>query len=375
MGSIPTTGHRPGRLESALSNTALLSQGETLVRSVAMLDWFTGYLGYDASALVLGRVMVIEPGGEVVHQRERWETARGSWQSGVQICRTSPTDAMLKARDLGYLCSPFSCLQVSGNPTKFLQGHNAAGPSVSMLGPVLQAMVRQFAEGLRPGDADDERLPCVHRSRVDVATAADLGSHDAVHQLLELAARVTRSRHGRALNDQGTVYWGQGSRRWKLKMYCKHCELKKHIPPNVGILKDLLEWTRTHVRIEVELYRPELKDRGTLNDDVVWEYARKIEVPTMKAARKLDQVQLRGPVRMALQLWLNGNDVSLALSRASFYRYRREILDASGLDISMNASDQTEANPDVLCTIEELQRCEVVEIPKNIQRSLFGAQL
>lgn len=339
-----------------------------------MIDWFSGYVGYNASQMVLGQFFEIAPGGEVIRHRDRWETAKGSWESGVQVTRGEPTEAMLQAaREMGFLCSDSAVLRVSGNPVKFLQGHNAAGPSVSLLGPIVQAMVRAFGEGLRPVDADDVRLPSVHRSRVDVTTAVDLGTHEAVHDWLRLASTTTRSRHGRAIDSSGTVYWGKNSRRWSLKAYCKHCELKAHPPVDRALMADLLEWTRPHLRLELTLRRPELKDRGTLEESIIWEYAHKLEIPTMKSTGKMDAVTLSANERAALQLWLNGNDVSVIFPRATFYRHRRAILDQVGVDISMNAVDQVEADPDALLGVEELQRREVIEIPERVQRSLFGA--
>jgi hypothetical protein len=339
-----------------------------------MIDWFSGLVGYDASNLVLGQFLEVSPSGEVIRHRDRWETARGSWESGVQITRALPTEAMLQAsREMGFLCSERSVLSVSGNAVKFLQGHNVAGPSVSQLGPVVQAMIRAFGEGFRPVDADDERLASVHRRRVDVTTAVDLGSHQAVHDWLRLAASATRSRHGRAIDSSGTVYWGKHSPRWSLKAYCKHCELKAHPPANPELLVDLLEFTRTHLRLELTLRRPELKDRGTLDESILWEFLHRLEIPTMKATGNFDDVNLFPAERMSLQAWLDGHDVSAILPLRTFYRYRRRILDQVGVDITMNAADQVKADPNALLGVEELQRREVIEIPERIQRSLFGA--
>lgn len=340
-----------------------------------MIDWLSAYVGYDASNLVLGRFVELAPGGECIRDRDRWETARGSWESGVQITRAGPTSDMLQAsREHGFLCSENSILKLSGNPSKFLQGHNVAGPSVSQLGAVVQAMVRAFGEGFRPLDADDERLPALQRSRVDVTTSVELDSHEAVHDWLKLAASMTRSRHGRAVDSSGTVYWGKNSRRWSLKAYCKHCELKVHPPVVVReLLADLLDWTRQHLRLELTLRRPELKVHGGLDERIIWDYAHRLEVPTMKAVAKLSEADLRPAQRGALQLWADGRDLTRYYSRATLYRHRRAILDQVGVDVTMDAQAQLTAADTVLLSIDELQRREVLQVPDRIQRSLFGA--
>jgi len=337
-----------------------------------MLDWFTGYVGYDASELAVGQFFEVDAHGELVRRLNRWETARGSYSSGVQVTRGMATDAMLASRvQYGYLCSQ-DVLKVSGNPSKFLQGHNVAGPSVSELGPVLQGLVRAFGEGLRPRDADDPTLPAVHRSRMDCTTAIDLGAHQAVHDWLKLAATKTRSRHGRAIDSSGTVYWGKNSTRWSMKAYCKHCELSAHPPADMDLLPELLEWTRPHLRLELTLRRPELKNRTTLSEAIIWEFFAKLEVHTMRERTHVE-VNLKAGPKLALQAWYDGTDLSSMLNRMTLYRYRKAILAETGIDITLPRVEQsTEALPQLL-GLDELREREVTEIPTRIQRSLFGA--
>lgn len=358
-----------------------------------MLDWFSGYVGYDGSGLALGKFFEIDQGGELIRCRDRWETARGSFESGVQVTRGTPPESTREiprgrpnfgtipvpctpmfeaAKQFGFLCSP-QVLRISGNPSKFLQGHNVVGPSVSELGPVLQALVRAFGEGLRPPDADEEALPSVHRSRLDVTTAVDLGSHQAVHDWLKLAETATRSRHGRAMTSGSTVYWGKNSTRWSLKAYCKHCEMKDHRPDVPEFLRSVLsEWTRTQLRIELTLRRPELKDRDTLDEAVIWEFFQRIEVQTMKENPQAE-LHLRPAVRAALQLWYQGNAVSTFYPTRSFYRYRREILDETGIDILLPYVEQSKEAKPALLGLDELREREVKEFPELVQRSMFGA--
>lgn len=337
-----------------------------------MLDWFSGYVGYDASRMEVGRFFEVDSHGQVMRERPRWETAVGSFESGVQVTRAQATDGMLgPGRRLGFLCAA-DVLKISGNPAKFLQGHNAAGPSVSQLGPVLQGLVRAFGEGLRPVDADLPQLPAVHRSRVDVTTACDLGEHRAVHEWLELAATKTRSRHGRAINSHGTVYWGKNSTRWAMKAYCKHCELQAHPPADVELIPDLLEWTRTHLRIELTLRRPELKDRGQLSEAIIWEFFSKLEVHQMQQKAYAPET-LRPMHRLALESWYNGGDLKSTLPKKTFYRYRKEILEGTGIDVLMPRALQSQDAAPTLLGLDELQAREVKDVPARIQRSLFGA--
>lgn len=339
-----------------------------------MLDWFTGYVGYDASQMPIGRFWETDRHGEVVRERPRWETAQGSFESGVQVTKFAPTDGMREsAKKFGFLCAD-EVLKISGNPVKFLQGHNVTGPSVSLLGPIVQGLVRAFPDELRPRDAHELTLPAVHRSRVDVNTMIDMKTHQAVHDWLIAAETKTRSRHGRAVADFGTVYWGKHSKRWSMKAYCKHCELQKHPAADSDLQKELLEWTRTFLRIELTLRRPELKDRGTLSESLIKEFFGKLELHTMRVSTFSEAKQVLSLAkRSSLAMWYMGTDLKCWLSRKSFYNHRKEILEVTGIDIALPASVQPADAVPVLQGIDELFANEVREVPARIQRSLFGA--
>jgi hypothetical protein len=339
-----------------------------------MIDWITGYVGYDASRMALGRFWEVDRHGEVVRERPRWEKAEGSFKSGVQVTKSMPTDQMRdNAKEFGFLCAE-DVLKISGNPIKYLQGHNVTGPSVALLGPVVQGLVRAFPDELRPHDADSLVLPAVHRSRVDINTLVDLGSHQAVHDWLMLAETKGRSRHGRATSSDGTVYFGQHSKRWAMKMYCKHCELKSHPPADPALLPDLLEWTRTFLRIELVLRRPELKDRGALDESVIWEFFAKLELNTMRVKTYSDAKSvLPTGMKLALGMWYTGTDLKTFLPNRTFYRYRKEILGVTGIDVMRPYADQDPSAAPVLLGMDELLKREVKDVPSTIQRSLFGA--
>jgi Phage replication protein CRI len=339
-----------------------------------MIDWFTGYVGYDASRIVLGRFYEVDRNGAMIRDRDRWETAQGSYESGVQVTKAAPSSGMIaSSHEHGFLCAP-QVLQISGNPIKYLQGHNVTGPSVAQLGPVVQGLVRAFPEELRPHDADSLVLPAVHRSRVDVNTLVDMGSHQAVHDWLMLAETKTRSRHGRAVNSDGTVYWGQHSTRWAMKAYCKHCELKKHPPADSELLVDLLEWTRPFLRIELVLRRPELKNRGQLDESIIWEFFAKLELHTMRVKTYSEAKSvLPTGMKLALGMWYAGTDLKSFLPERTFRRHRKEILAVTGIDVAMAYADQQASAAPVLLGMDELFKREVKEIPHRIQRSLFGA--
>jgi hypothetical protein len=332
------------------------------------LDWFTGLIGYDASGLRVGRVLSVGPWGDIEWDRDRWEKVRGSYEATVQVTREGATEAM---RSCGFACAQ-EVLKVSGNPTKFLQGHNVFGPSVEEAGAVLRAMVRAFPDGVRPADSDDEALRAVHRSRYDVVVHVDLGAHRLVHEWLGAAATMTRSRHGRALVSGSTVYWGQHSTRWTMKAYCKFCELKAH--PALEMQDELRAWCESHLRLELTLRRKELKDRGALTEDVVWEFYEKLTTGVSEMEVTPDVVNglaLSIACKMTLRRWLDGVDVRYEVPRATFYYYRRLILEALGVDISLKRDKYWGELDRLGFDVAYLKARQVKKVDQGLQRVLL----
>lgn len=336
-----------------------------------MIDWFTGIVGYSGELLKLNKVVELTPSGEIIWTTERKLQVRGSYDASVQLGRSLPNESMLVAsRKYDLECMPV-CLIISGNPSKFLQGHNVFGPSVASLSPVVQAVIRGLPGEIRPGDADSELWPALHRSRVDITTSIDMGSHSLVHEWLRAAATSTRSRHGRALVSGDTVYWGKHSRRWTMKAYCKFCELREHGPGDLALRKRLMEYCEGQLRLELTLRGPELKDRGTLDESLIWDFFDRITIGVVKAdVGGLDmKTDLPMSVQFTLVRWVGGEDVRMSLPRSTFYWHRRKILDVLGLDISLKYEKKTvEA---MTFDLDYLRSHEVKLIPAQLQALLF----
>lgn len=333
-----------------------------------MQDWLACHAGYNADNMKLGRIYEVKPDGQVAYSVERWAKAQGSYSATVQVCRDSPTrDMLASAAKHGLLCSDRNVLKISGNPVKYLQGHNVFGPSVSQLGSLTRAFVQALPEGLRPADAGNNQWPAIHRSRVDITSMIDLGSHRLVHEWLRHAETETRSRHGRAMVSGSTVYWGKHSRRWSMKAYCKFCELAEHKPDDNNFYNMAREWCEGQLRLELTLRTPELKDKGTLAESLVWDYMNKIEVGVMNTDVKNGaRPKLKPQVEAFFSLWASGSDVRMMLPKRTLYRYRRIILDEVGVDISLPRREQSDIEREVF-DLDYLKAHEVKGVPTHLQ--------
>jgi hypothetical protein len=61
------------------------------------------------------------------------------------------------------------------------------------------------------------------------------------------------------------------------------------------------------------------------------------------------------------------------LPARTLYRYRKEILEVTGIDIVLPYVEQSSGAGPVLLGMDELFKREVKDVPARIQRSLFGA--
>jgi len=328
-------------------------------------------VGYDASNLRLGELRAINRSGEVEWVKDRPEPVKGSFESKVLVGRGTPTDDMRDAAErLNLVLNP-EVLWVSGNPVKFLQGHNVFGASVQSLAPIIRTLVRNLPPDMRPHDADSDLWPAVKRSRVDIAVMIQMESHDDVHAWLQAAGSASRSRHGRALVSGDTVYWGMHSRRWSNKAYCKSCELKQHPVADLKLNNQLREYCRAQLRMELTLRTPELKDRGTLGEDLFWKYFERIEFGgiDMSRVKKLDDLPEK--TQLCCLKWIKGADVRHMYPIRTFYYHRRLILDKLGVDISISFSNQENIVEHIKYDGQYLRAHEIKTPPDYLQGWLF----
>lgn len=252
-------------------------------------------------------------------------------------------------------------IEISGNPSKFLQGHNIFG-SNDLIG-LGAAMIRSIIErvpGLTPSpeqlamiDSGQYRL-----TRVDVTESWAFQTRQQVRTaILGLSRQAHLTHRGRAsVAKESTCYWGKNSRRWSLKAYCKGDEIEapKHALPLAHMANtDLRESADKLLRVELVLRSLQLGDdprglnlaanwRDNVASTVFREYLSKLNISEsiMISADLLENLSPR--VQLAYQSWKDGHDLRQILPRPTFYRYRTELL-KHGIDISI-VQDRKKSN-------------------------------
>jgi len=301
-----------------------------------MIDWITCRVPFwHDEPIEGGIVQCLNEGGEIDFISRRWKKFQGSFESTIQI----------KTISLSNGNSPGE-LVISGNPVKFLQGHNLFGHDdfIPMVYEVLLIMSSRLNFPQPPELLSRVLLGDFTLSRIDINYMYDFGTSLNVAQFLSDVLACARTRAGTALSKGETVYLNKTSKRWSFKLYNKLDEIsanKKHqreLPP------DLNEWLIGKCRLELTLKSNELRER-LLHKAKSWkhidaaeifkDYVERIE---MKEQTVDDSIlaDLTPAYIATYLLWKDGKDLKSIFSKNKFYTHRRYFL-GYGIDISIPA--------------------------------------
>jgi II/X family phage/plasmid replication protein len=300
-----------------------------------MIDWVSAVVPLvGAGYLHNGRVVSMDPDGVIEWMALRRLEVEGSYSTKLQV-RGRDDDA----------------LEFSGNPAKFLQGHNVFGSDALM--PLMASALGEVATRLDvPPSADnlaDWQSGAYPLTRVDIAGMIPLDSDKQVRKVLDLLGQHAKTKYQGASVKSGTVYIGKHSRRITLKLYAKGEELmsgkKGHglcakVAPEWH--QPLLDYGRGMLRAELTLRGMELRDRG-LDRASRWSRAVAVELlrERMNALELNDTLLLADDVVESLpsrlvpiyDAWKAGRDLQKLYARRTFYRYRKALL-SFGIDIA-----------------------------------------
>lgn len=316
------------------------------VTFVAPLEHVRGPGGpFDAGEVLSTVPDPSRPGGTALEWKVlKRKSFEGSYSSSIQI-QSTMTEAGMPG------------IWVSGNPSKWFQGHNVFG-SDDLRGLVAEMLARICSSvGIEPSPMDRVFWDsgCIRLSRVDVTYSFDLGTLSRVRNALRsLDATANLKHRGRGHFKGDSLTFGKGSRRWSLTLYAKGAEIEvaKHKLPLELAETSIPKHAQGLLRAEVRLLSLQLADEklsyvAQWGDNSPQElHQRLLSGLQISEASMLDSTVidgLPGRLQAAYQLWRDGHDLRSMFSRPTFYRYRTELL-KHGVDISVK---QERTGPDL----------------------------
>lgn len=269
-------------------------------------------------------------------------TRNGNYLLEVRSPLCSKIKARVFSREKG------TKLMIEASIPKFLTGQNIVGleelfePCKDLIFAVLDQM------GIEPTASEIHKINSgkFEMKRVDYALHCDCGTPERAAAVM---AAIRSLIYARVKNPSAygveTVYIGQQSKRWTLRIYRKDFEIKKgnrKLPANVYGRDYLLAKVQNCARMELVLRSPELKRLG-LNDPLAWS----VEAARQRMQVWIDRLSTAGGVvpniehlsdltstqQMKLLLWLSGHRTAFTNSRTTFVATRKTILAKTGIDI------------------------------------------
>jgi II/X family phage/plasmid replication protein len=306
-----------------------------------VIDWLTLRVFCDAP-VDAGRVVSFKPNGEIEWNAPKALHMEGSHSETVRVRRAGLP--IVK----GSPDAPLTCLEISGNPAKWFQGHNLFGsddlPGLSRA--FVRAVVARLGYTLTAEEAARIDSGLISVLRIDSTQSWNLGT---LPRALSAARALASGSHfnylGRgSMTETGTVYWKKNSRHVAGKAYCKGQEVRAHkLPPELSRREDLVDLAQGLVRFEFTFRRMALVQRGL---DVVANWDRVGATPegmhadlmstlTISDAGLPDEDLERIPTRLRAPYvcWRDGEDLRTIYSRATFYRHRKALL-PFGIDLA-----------------------------------------
>ena len=309
-----------------------------------MIDWLSLVVPLaHAESINGGHVVALKPDGEIDWRCVKRCSVEGSFSTTLQV------------RTATHTLERCSHLEISGNPVKFVQGHNLWGTDdvPALVVATIEAVASSL--GLLPSEEDRAAWHAgrVQITRIDLTESFHLDNRAQVLAWLRAAEQTAHLSHrGRGQLVKGsTLYFGKNSRRWSLKLYSKGQEItaKGHGQDAILALPSAREWADRTLRAELTLRSMELKrmgrdmlsgwfeDDGLPSETVTARLLReRLGAMTMTTTSSLSAEVLDGlrpALRLAYQSWESGSDLRAILPHRTFYKYRAELL-PHGIDIA-----------------------------------------
>ena len=291
-----------------------------------MIDWVTARLPCSNSGQICdGQVVKLNAEGSEVE-----------WTTQTRLSLTGSHDSSISIRSL----TP-QTIEISGNPAKWLQGHNLFGSNDLrlLMWVFFNRLIEFYDIGLNPTIQDLEGIKEGRYtvSRVDINETWLLKNRADVMAWIRAAGeKMSMPYRGKGVFSGDTLYWGKGSKYFYLKCYSKGDEIhgKKSNFPEALKIPQMLDYAERALRLELVLCSKALRE-WHINMPCVWseDMPKMLLLTHVRGLEMSNQFMLSDDVLDALptklrayyKLWLMGEDLRIDLPKRTYYRIRKEL--------------------------------------------------
>lgn len=315
-----------------------------------MIDWISVNIPLKHRCIKAGHFLLFDADGVILSDKPVSKLFEGSHESKITL------------RSQGIIDNGFASeIFLSGNPSKFLQGHNVFGHDG--LFDLLRACLIEISDSANLGIEPLSIVAACHGgivSRIDFTKSIQFENRTQVRSYIKQVSQLAHTRSGRPMQKKWTLAFQASSRRWSCIVYSKGDELESHKLPKSFIEKDFIHnEANTLVRVELRLKTLELRDLKLRHvylltseklNELYAEYIGRIQ---MSESLELSSDQIAGlsrTLKATYFQWKEGIDIAAEMSKPTFYRHCLE-LKKIGVDISIPFEESSVKNVVPLKTV------------------------
>lgn len=327
-----------------------------------MIDWVTARLPCANSGKICdGRVVKLDA-----------DSSKVEWTTQTRLSLSGSYESSIAIRSLTE-----NTVEISGNPTKWLQGHNLFGTNdlKTLMWVFFSRLFDYYEIGLNPTVDDLQKIKEGRYTitRVDVNETWHLNNRSEVLAWIRSAGqKISMPYRGKGVFSGDTLYWGKGSKYFYLKCYSKGAEIdrKKSNFPQALRIPEMLEYADRALRLELVLRSKALRE-WNLNMPCNWlldtpkmlltSYVRTLEMSSqfMLSDEVLDTLPRK--LKMYYLNWLHGYDLRQQLSTTTFYRVRGQLRE---YDVDIALVRDVDKPVDNVVPLIKILEAEPVGIPE-----------
>jgi II/X family phage/plasmid replication protein len=325
-------------------------------------DWFSGFVNLDMPQFHNGWFCEVTRSKVLAYQTSKPLIVEGSYSDKVLVKSVKQTFCPTGGASQKYLDSLVGKdtssyrVYISGNPTKFLQGHNVYGHSD--ICSIIMDFLYQVLKVLEVDEFTIRRVlnrEPIFITRLDITSSYIMDSAADVGGWLRAASQYMTGKNQKVDNEK-TLYVGKHSRRVSIKVYEKASEMVAH-RKTFNLSDEIFD--RLHLvaskllRFEVTLRGMKLKDlrfdllHDLTNDKLEREFQTVISKMNLPENIELVENAVHElPLRYSgvYLRWQDGVILRDTMSKAQYYRYRKFFLERFNLDLSMPPRDISHTN-------------------------------
>jgi II/X family phage/plasmid replication protein len=286
-----------------------------------------------------GKIVFVNSDGSIDYMVDKFQPVVNSYDDRISI----------KANSDGVV--------ISGNPSKWLQGHNLFG--IENFSRVLHLFIdsisnhiyfdKEWIDKVKSGDFEVNRIDLTYSYRLE-------NQGEVIKWLNAMQCVCSGKRQAASRSKGTTVYFGKHSRRSTIKFYDKQGEInasKEHMLSkrfNDYQVFYLQRWAKGILRCEICLRKKCLKDefkcyRGKefllmCEEDLRSMYMKKLSTVNFSekfVVSDFDLEKIKPNLRACYTLWQEGYSIREVYCNGSAYNYRKQFKELYNVDIFLQS--------------------------------------